>query len=164
VFVNRREARHVPEGESELLAEQYRSSGAEWTEVAFEDTQFAAQVAVVADADILVGAHGAGLTHCLYLRPGSVCAQLRPPTLPTWESLLFARVAQLAQVGFVEWTSSCGAADNWLWTGPQFSDQDPQAVAAFAVQTLLEYVVRNDLAADPRVVAGAAIDWDAVTP
>jgi hypothetical protein len=56
----------------------------------------AQQAEAAARADIVVGVHGAALGWCLYLRPGSVCVEIRPHSLPAWESTLFSRFSLAA--------------------------------------------------------------------
>jgi glycoprotein 2-beta-D-xylosyltransferase len=47
--------------------------------VSWEDYDVAEQVMMVQQADILVGMHGAGLSHILVARPGTMLLELRPP-------------------------------------------------------------------------------------
>ncbi|GBG28070.1 EGF domain-specific O-linked N-acetylglucosamine transferase [Hondaea fermentalgiana] len=44
----------------------------------FENMPFAEQVATVRDADVLLSVHGAGLTHLLFMRPGTLVVELIP--------------------------------------------------------------------------------------
>jgi hypothetical protein len=61
------------------------------------------QLAKVAATDILIGVHGAGLTHCIYQRPGALVVQLRPKDLSWWDGNLFHRMALLADVNYYDW-------------------------------------------------------------
>ena len=64
------------------------------------------QVKTVYDADILVGSHGAGLVHALWMRPGSVMVQVFPWYLCTW-SLGLLEYGNVAAVGGVLPQSYC---------------------------------------------------------
>jgi protein O-GlcNAc transferase len=49
--------------------------------VDFAELEFAEQVRVAHSTDILVGVHGAGLTHGMFLPPNSAVVELQPPNL-----------------------------------------------------------------------------------
>ncbi|GBG28069.1 EGF domain-specific O-linked N-acetylglucosamine transferase [Hondaea fermentalgiana] len=46
--------------------------------ISLETMSFAQQVAVVREADVLLGVHGAGLSHLLFMRPGAMVIELIP--------------------------------------------------------------------------------------
>ncbi|KFH40592.1 EGF domain-specific O-linked N-acetylglucosamine transferase-like protein [Hapsidospora chrysogenum ATCC 11550] len=65
--------------------------------VDFEKLTFPRQLDVVRRTDVLVGVHGAGLAHMLFLRPGSVIVEIQPEG---FHHQGFRNVAQLMDVGY----------------------------------------------------------------
>ena len=55
-------------------------------------------VRAIAEADVLVGVHGAGLTHAYLLRPGAALIEILPADDPG--CLCFMRMALLAQLHY----------------------------------------------------------------
>ena len=47
---------------------------------------FGKQLEIVWKSDILVGMHGAGLAHAIFMRPGSVLVELKPRKLKSFVS------------------------------------------------------------------------------
>jgi Glycosyltransferase 61 len=74
-------------------------------------SDFGEQIKVAAESDILIGVHGAGLTHTLYQRPGSLLVQLGPSALNFWDANLYHRMSTLAGVGYLYWNE---IDPNWM--------------------------------------------------
>jgi Glycosyltransferase 61 len=104
----------------------------------------AEQVAVAAGADILLGVHGAALAFCLYLRPGSVCVEIRPHSLPVWESFLFSRFTIAAEIQLVTFREDMGSD---FWKEPSVSlsraKELSRDIRAFTVQVLFAWAAQN---------------------
>jgi len=64
--------------EKELLEEMSRREGARVSGYCFEDLDFAEQVRIISESDILIGMHGAGMAHLFFLRPGSTLIEIFP--------------------------------------------------------------------------------------
>jgi len=65
--------------------------------VDFEKLPFRQQLEVVRRTDVLVGIHGAGLAHTLFLRPGSAIVEIQPEG---FNHQGFRNLAQLLDVGY----------------------------------------------------------------
>jgi protein O-GlcNAc transferase len=61
---------------------------------------FAQQLRIAHSSDILVGAHGAGLTHGMFLRPGSTLVELLPHGLPNFQG--FRNVAHFMGLRYLD--------------------------------------------------------------
>ena len=71
------------------MYEQQKDSKYEFTmkvtRVVLEEYNFAQQVLLMHDADIIIGMHGAGLSHIFLTQPGTVLVELKPPGFTTQE-------------------------------------------------------------------------------
>jgi protein O-GlcNAc transferase len=65
--------------------------------VDFEKLTFPRQLGIVRRTDVLVGVHGAGLAHTLFLRPGSAIVEIQPEG---FKHQGFRNLAQLMDVGY----------------------------------------------------------------
>lgn len=61
------------------------------------------QVDTVRQTDIMIGMHGAALTHTLFLQPGSVLFELWPSTTGIWRC--FEHIAPMSGVHYVRWSN-----------------------------------------------------------
>lgn len=80
-FVDRKEKRRLINKELYLKNLQLKYPKVEMNFVDFAAIPFLEQLKIVRQTDILAGVHGAGLTHGLFLRPGSALVEIVPPTL-----------------------------------------------------------------------------------
>ncbi|CAB9525792.1 Inherit from strNOG: K03714 glycoprotein 2-beta-D-xylosyltransferase [Seminavis robusta] len=62
--------------------------------VVLEEHDMAEQIVTFQQADVVVGMHGAGLTHILLARPGTTLLEIRPPSFRGWRHFEF--LAQIA--------------------------------------------------------------------
>lgn len=103
LFVRRRTSRTLAAEDETLLRTAFAEVGVAMVGAEMEGMAPAEQLRTVAAADVLVGVHGAGLTHALYMRPGSLLLQLCPTHLDYWEAALFQRLALLGGLSYYEW-------------------------------------------------------------
>ncbi|KAK0715991.1 hypothetical protein B0H67DRAFT_582158 [Lasiosphaeris hirsuta] len=68
------------------------------------------QVALVQDSDVLVGHHGAGMTHVLFLPAEAAAVEIFPPVFP---SLGFRHVARMR--GVTHFVGHCMWHEEWDW-------------------------------------------------
>ena len=98
---------------------------------------FAQQVTLMSKTDVLVGVHGAGLLHVVYLRPSAVAVHLAPPRLPHHEQVIIERMAFAAGVGYVNSHLHTPPSDPGTWHSNTFSvgrhDLDAVAALGFVV-------------------------------
>ncbi|CAB9519840.1 Inherit from strNOG: K03714 glycoprotein 2-beta-D-xylosyltransferase [Seminavis robusta] len=62
--------------------------------VVLEEHDMAEQIVMFQQADVVVGMHGAGLSHILLARPGTTLLEIRPPSFRGWRHFEF--LAQIA--------------------------------------------------------------------
>jgi len=77
--------------------------GANATLVELSELSFSNQLRLMSQVDVLVGMHGAGLTHLLWLRPGAGVLELRPSPSLGWYS--YAHMAKWMGLHFRAWES-----------------------------------------------------------
>lgn len=56
----------------------------DYTRVWMEDLSFQEQLRQVRQADILIGVHGNGLTHCMFMKPKSILLEIFPSCMSTY--------------------------------------------------------------------------------
>ncbi|KAH6711267.1 hypothetical protein BKA61DRAFT_613384 [Leptodontidium sp. MPI-SDFR-AT-0119] len=80
-YIDRKESRRLID--AELYLEELKTviPHLKTQSIDFAAMTFGEQLKIVRDTDILVGVHGAGLTHGMFLREGSVMVELLPDTL-----------------------------------------------------------------------------------
>ncbi|KAI7704523.1 hypothetical protein KC353_g13439, partial [Hortaea werneckii] len=81
VMINRKHSRHLLHTDALFDALQARHPEIEMTLLDYGTLDFKAQLELDQTTDILVGVHGAGLTHGMFLPRHSTLAQILPPTL-----------------------------------------------------------------------------------
>ncbi|KAI7212881.1 hypothetical protein KC333_g6879 [Hortaea werneckii] len=81
VMINRKHSRHLLHTHALFDALQARHPEIEMTLLDYGTLDFKAQLELDQTTDILVGVHGAGLTHGMFLPRHSTIAQILPPTL-----------------------------------------------------------------------------------
>ncbi|RMY15299.1 hypothetical protein D0868_00968 [Hortaea werneckii] len=81
VMINRKHSRHLLHTDALFDALQARHPEIEMTLLDYGTLHFKAQLELDQTTDILVGVHGAGLTHGMFLPRHSTLAQILPPTL-----------------------------------------------------------------------------------
>ncbi|RMY17948.1 hypothetical protein D0867_05676 [Hortaea werneckii] len=81
VMINRKHSRHLLHTDALFDALQARHPEVEMTLLDYGTLDFKAQLELDQTTDILVGVHGAGLTHGMFLPRHSTLAQILPPTL-----------------------------------------------------------------------------------
>ncbi|KAI4143730.1 MAG: hypothetical protein LQ340_006894 [Diploschistes diacapsis] len=77
-FIDRREKRQLIEKEDYVEEVKRTYPQIKIQMVNFAAIPFTEQLRIIRDTDVLVGAHGAGLTHALFLRPGSAMVEILP--------------------------------------------------------------------------------------
>ena len=102
LFVRRTTTRTLAEDDEEYLRIAFAEAGVEMRSVAMENLSPREQLQAVSTADVMIGVHGAGLTHAIYMRPGSLLVQLLPTNMDYWEAALFQRLALLAGLSYYE--------------------------------------------------------------
>ena len=84
-FINRTSSRKLVDQSIHLSnfrsAISSLSDKIEIREVDFADFTMREQLRLVRETDVLVGVHGAGLTHAMFLKPGAAVAEIIPPDL-----------------------------------------------------------------------------------
>ena len=77
-FINRRDSRRLINQDEHLQKLELEFPEVQIRVVDFAELTFVEQLRVAQSTDILVGVHGAGLTHGFFLPPGSAVIELRP--------------------------------------------------------------------------------------
>ncbi|MES2345733.1 MAG: glycosyltransferase family 61 protein [Chlamydiota bacterium] len=67
----------------------------------FAKMPFEEQIRIVANTDILIGVHGNGLSHIIFLPPSAMAFELFPPTGFTWDYALLAKMRDMDYYGHV---------------------------------------------------------------
>ena len=80
-FIDRKEKRRLKDKESYIKKLTHKYPAIHIDMVDFADFPFADQLKIARRTDILVGVHGAGLTHGMFLPPGSAMVEILPGTL-----------------------------------------------------------------------------------
>jgi EGF domain-specific O-GlcNAc transferase len=80
-FIDRKESRRLVDYTSYLQELKTRLPHLRVQAIDFSAIPFAEQLRIIRETDILVGVHGAGLTHGMFLRHGSVMVEILPPAL-----------------------------------------------------------------------------------
>ena len=78
-FIDRKEKRLLVNKEEYISSLKFRFPAVKIELVNFAAISFAEQLKIVRRTDILVGVHGAGLTHGMFMRPGSTMVETLPP-------------------------------------------------------------------------------------
>ncbi|CAJ2502699.1 Uu.00g100930.m01.CDS01 [Anthostomella pinea] len=110
-FVNRRESRRLHK-ERYLLAElQRRDPHIDVRMVDFAALPFSEQVRVARETDVLVGVHGAGLTHSMFLRPGAAAVvEIQPNEM---DHKGFRNIAGMRGLGYFRVHSNTISPEDW---------------------------------------------------
>lgn len=77
-FVDRKQTRCLLNSDDYLEEAKARFEHAEINAIDFASIPFEKQVKIAWDTDILVGIHGAGLTHAMFMKPGSTVVEIIP--------------------------------------------------------------------------------------
>jgi capsular polysaccharide biosynthesis protein len=70
------------------------------------------QLRVMANTDILVGVHGAGLTHALFMKPQTVLIELAPPSHQSFN--FFQTIAQANGIHYIRQIDGISGTDDQL--------------------------------------------------
>lgn len=81
-IIDRKKTRMIWDFESMVAMIRSRFPHANITVVDFAQLTLRDQVRLATETDILVGIHGAGLTHSIWLKPTSVVVEIKPPLFP----------------------------------------------------------------------------------
>ncbi|KAK5743477.1 hypothetical protein LTR17_002652 [Elasticomyces elasticus] len=80
-MIDRKTTRMLFDQDSLFTALQARFTDVTMRLVDFSQLSFREQLQIARSSDILVGVHGAGLTHAMFLKPSSSIVEILPPTL-----------------------------------------------------------------------------------
>lgn len=80
-FINRTSSRVLLEQEEYLAALSRRLAHTKIQSVDFASIPLREQLRIASETDVLIGVHGAGLTHGMFLRPRSAVVEILPPDL-----------------------------------------------------------------------------------
>lgn len=80
-FINRTEGRRIIDQEKYLDKVQSTFEHVKLQSIDFAAISFRKQLEIIRDTDVLVGVHGAGLTHGMFLPPRSAMVEVLPPTV-----------------------------------------------------------------------------------
>ncbi|KJX95149.1 DUF563 domain-containing protein [Zymoseptoria brevis] len=80
-FIDRKKSRSLDNQDALVQAIRSRFPQVDVHLVDFAALSFKQQLETVASTDILVGVHGAGLTHGMFLKPNSTIVEIRPPVM-----------------------------------------------------------------------------------
>ncbi|KAK2787605.1 hypothetical protein FQN53_005055 [Emmonsiellopsis sp. PD_33] len=80
-YIDRKETRSLVNSESYLEAIKNRFPYVRIQSIDFAAIPFKKQLEVIQGTDVLVGVHGAGLTHSMFLRKGSAVVEIQPAEL-----------------------------------------------------------------------------------
>lgn len=90
----------TPDVEQRLLQEIKEKTQLQVHTVDFAAIPFEEQLRIIANTDILMGVHGNGLSHLLFLPSNAVALEFFPPTGFTWDYGLLAKVRGISYFGF----------------------------------------------------------------
>ena len=80
-FIDRVGTRNLVDQDQHLLEIKARLKNVELRVIDPGTLPFREQIRVIRESDVLIGVHGAGLTHSFWLRPGSALVEILPETL-----------------------------------------------------------------------------------
>ena len=142
------------DNEEELLAALGGVAGVSVARLDFAQLEVEEQVAVVARSDVLIGMHGAALTHALYLPPHAGVLELWPKPSDIWRC--FEHAATLAGLHYVRWANEAYPAGYRDDEGGDYT-----TVHAGEVAALLRVVVAavTDRRAQAAAAAAAGEAW-----
>lgn len=117
--------RHPPrslnsELENDLIQAIKSKIGVDVLKANFADMSFESQLRIIANTDVLIGVHGNGLSHIVFLPPTAIVFELFPSTGGfTWDYPLLAKIRNLDYYGHL--------ADGWITSieDPRYSQHLP---------------------------------------
>ena len=80
-FINRTSSRRLLHQDEYIAALAHRVSHTRIQSVDFSAIPFKEQLLIISNTDVLIGVHGAGLTHGMFLRPRSSIVEILPSDL-----------------------------------------------------------------------------------
>ncbi len=92
----------VPDCEKELIDKIRALPNVELQVVDFETISFGQQVSIAANTDVLIGVHGNGLSHTLFLPDGATLIELFPENSFRVEYRIFAKSRGLKYFGWID--------------------------------------------------------------
>ncbi|KAK4071564.1 hypothetical protein Purlil1_13375 [Purpureocillium lilacinum] len=123
-FVRRTNTRKLVDEDAHMQALRDRISHMELRIVDFGTIPFAQQLEIAQQTDLLVGVHGAGLTHSMFLQPGSAVLEILPEGL---QQRGFRNLAQMLGIDyFSAHARVCGDAtgeDRWQFNNVAIDQQ-----------------------------------------
>eukprot|EP01060_Flectonema_neradi_P038166 TRINITY_DN7938_c0_g1_i1.p1 TRINITY_DN7938_c0_g1~~TRINITY_DN7938_c0_g1_i1.p1 ORF type:complete len:749 (+),score=68.26 TRINITY_DN7938_c0_g1_i1:53-2299(+) len=85
-----------------------------------DNLSFEEQVTLMSRTSILIGTHGAGLLHILFLQPGSVVFHLAPRRLNYHEQVVIERIAFAANISYLNSHLNTGPSEAATWNSDYF--------------------------------------------
>jgi len=112
--------------------------------IELEDMAHREQLQIIRKTDILVGVHGAGLTHTLFLPPSATVAEIRPPNVDYWG------FRNLAKIGGHQYFGTHGSLDteksvagNWHFDHVSISEERFQSLMETAIKSQYNRNIRT---------------------
>ena len=141
-FIDRREKRQLRE-KFEYVAELQRAyPGIEISMVEFAPKPMVEQLSIIRNTDILIGVHGAGLTHALFLSPGSAAVEILPAD---FYHKGFRNLAHLlGHRYFSSHAVSNGTKGDWQQDDISFDEDSFMRMVGAAVVSMSNRGLRND--------------------
>jgi protein O-GlcNAc transferase len=118
-FIDRKEKRHWVDQEKLLARLRRRYPSAKIQAVDFAAYSLKDQIRIARKTDVLVGIHGAGLTHSLFLEPGSAVVEILPEGV---DFKGFENIARHLNVQYFSANASGSSSPDAVDKGWQFDD------------------------------------------
>lgn len=146
-FVDRQSSRRL-RNQTALLAALQERRGLHVTvrAIDFAALPFAEQLRVVRETDVLVGVHGAGLTHAMFLREGATAVvEILPPEL---DHVGFRNLAAMRGLGYFRVHADppvpgLRRRDSWHWSDVEIGPERFMEVMDAAIKSLYARGLRN---------------------
>ena len=101
---------------------------------------FQEQVMLISNTNILIGTHGAGLLHIIFLQPGSLVYHLSPRRLNYHEQVVIERIAFASNISYLNSHLNTGPAEAATWNSNYFS-VPPEDLQSAVDEAIVRYYV-----------------------
>ncbi|KAI8299687.1 DUF563 domain-containing protein [Colletotrichum sp. SAR11_240] len=142
-FIDRRGSRKLLDQDALLDAARAKFPGANFQALDFGALSFPDQLHVVQSTDVLVGVHGAGLTHTMFLCEGAAVVEIQPASMSHKGFRNLARMmgqtyvsAHAEMVGAEDRSRNVAKRDRWHWADVRIEEDRFLQLIAEAIESV----------------------------